>query len=92
MLDSVSGEAIGTETLRYGQRVSVSRCRPRPVLLTPKGLEHVGPRAFGYDMDFTLGVRVRQRIGIDVGGTNTDAVLLDGTGVLAAVKTPPPRT
>jgi N-methylhydantoinase A/oxoprolinase/acetone carboxylase beta subunit len=27
------------------------------------------------------------RIGIDVGGTNTDAVLLDGTAVLAAVKT-----
>ncbi|MGP4021041.1 hydantoinase/oxoprolinase N-terminal domain-containing protein [Saccharopolyspora sp. 5N708] len=26
------------------------------------------------------------RIGIDVGGTNTDAVLLDGTNVLAAVK------
>jgi N-methylhydantoinase A/oxoprolinase/acetone carboxylase beta subunit len=27
------------------------------------------------------------RIGIDVGGTNTDAVLMDGTRVLAAVKT-----
>jgi hypothetical protein len=23
-----------------------------PVFLTPKGLEHVGPRAFGYDIDF----------------------------------------
>jgi DUF917 family protein len=22
------------------------------VLLTPKGIEHVGPRAFGYDLDF----------------------------------------
>jgi N-methylhydantoinase A/oxoprolinase/acetone carboxylase beta subunit len=30
---------------------------------------------------------VTVRIGIDVGGTNTDAVLLDGTDVLAAVKT-----
>ena len=29
-----------------------------------------------------------RRIGIDVGGTNTDAVLLEGTRVLAAVKTP----
>ena len=27
------------------------------------------------------------QIGIDVGGTNTDAVLMDGTRVLAAVKT-----
>ncbi len=29
-----------------------------------------------------------RRIGIDVGGTNTDAALVDGTEVLAAVKTP----
>ena len=29
-----------------------------------------------------------KRIGIDVGGTNTDAVLIDGDTVLAAVKTP----
>src|SRR5262245_31074733 len=28
------------------------------------------------------------RIGIDVGGTNTDAVLMDGSRVVAAVKTP----
>ena len=28
------------------------------------------------------------RIGIDVGGTNTDAVMLDGAAVLGAVKTP----
>ena len=31
---------------------------------------------------------VRRRIGIDVGGTNTDAVLLDGAAVVHAVKTP----
>jgi N-methylhydantoinase A/oxoprolinase/acetone carboxylase beta subunit len=29
-----------------------------------------------------------RRVGIDVGGTNTDAVLLDGDGVVHAVKTP----
>ena len=29
-----------------------------------------------------------RRIGIDVGGTNTDAVLLDGAGVVRAVKSP----
>src|ERR687888_85433 len=52
VLDSVSGEAIGTETLRYGQRVSVVALPAPSVLLTPKGLEHVGPRAFGYDLDF----------------------------------------
>jgi DUF917 family protein len=52
VLDSVSGEAIGTETLRYGQRVTVIALPAPPVLLTPKGLEHVGPRAFGYDLDF----------------------------------------
>ena len=45
-------DAIGTETLRYGQRVSVIALPAPPVLLTPKGLEHVGPRAFGYDLEF----------------------------------------
>ncbi len=29
-----------------------------------------------------------KRIGIDVGGTNTDAVLIDGDNILAAIKTP----
>ena len=52
VLDSVSGEAVGTETLRYGQRVSVIALPAPPVLLTPKGLDHVGPRAFGYDLEF----------------------------------------
>ena len=28
------------------------------------------------------------RIGVDVGGTNTDAVLMDGTTVVAKIKTP----
>ena len=53
VMDSVSGEAIGTETLRYGQRVTVVALPAPPILLTPRGLEHVGPRAFGYDLDFT---------------------------------------
>ena len=52
VMDTVSAEAIGTETLRYGQRVSVVALPAPPVLLTPRGLEHVGPRAFGYDLDF----------------------------------------
>jgi len=52
VLDTVSGDAIGTETLRYGQRVTVIALPAPPILLTPKGLEHVGPRAFGYDLEF----------------------------------------
>ncbi len=52
LLDTASGEAIGTETVRFGQRVSVIALAAPPVLTTPKGLAHVGPRAFGYDLDF----------------------------------------
>ena len=52
VMDSLSGDAIGTETLRYGQRVTVVALPAPDVLKTPKGLEHVGPRAFGYDVDF----------------------------------------
>ena len=52
VLDTVSGDAIGTETLRYGQRVTVIALPAPPVLLSPKGLQHVGPRAFGHDLEF----------------------------------------
>lgn len=52
VLDSVSGEAVGTETVRYGQRVTIIALPPPPVFQTPKGLEHVGPRAFGYDIEY----------------------------------------
>ncbi|WP_205082678.1 DUF917 domain-containing protein [Paracraurococcus ruber] len=52
VLDTVSGEAIGTETLRYGQRVTVIALRAPKIFLSQRGLEHVGPRAFGYDLDF----------------------------------------
>jgi hypothetical protein len=52
VLDSVSGEAVGSETIRYGQRVTVIALPPPEVFLTPRGLEHVGPRAFGYDLDY----------------------------------------
>lgn len=52
VLDSVSGEAVGTETIRYGQRVTVIALPGPDIFLTPEGLAHVGPRAFGYDLDF----------------------------------------
>ena len=52
VIDSLSGEAIGTETLRYGQRATVIALPAPPILMTEKGLDHVGPRAFGYDLDF----------------------------------------
>jgi hypothetical protein len=52
VLDSVTGEAVGTETIRYGQRVTVIALPCPPVFMTPKGLQHVGPRAFNYDIEF----------------------------------------
>jgi uncharacterized protein len=52
VLDSVSGEAVGSETIRYGQRVTVIALPPPAVFLSPRGLAHVGPRAFGYDLEF----------------------------------------
>ena len=88
VLDSVSGEAVGSETIRYGQRVTVIALPPPPVFLSPRGLEHVGPRAFGYDLDFRSVFRRMRRIGIDVGGTNTDAVLIEDGKVVRAVKAP----
>ena len=52
VLDSVSGGAVGTEVLRYGQRITVVALPSPPVFLTPRGLECTGPQAFGYDLPF----------------------------------------
>ncbi|TXL77588.1 DUF917 domain-containing protein [Vineibacter terrae] len=52
VLDSVSGEAVGTDTIGYGQRVTVIALPPPDVFLSEKGLHYVGPRAFGYDIGF----------------------------------------
>jgi uncharacterized protein len=52
VLDSLSGEAIGTESLRYGQRVTVIALPSQPVHRSAEGLRHVGPRAFGHDVEF----------------------------------------
>ena len=38
--------------IRYGQRTTVIALPAAEVFLTPRGLDHVGPRAFGYDLDF----------------------------------------
>lgn len=52
LLDTVSGGAIGTESVRYGQRVTVVALPAPEILTTPAGIAAVGPRAFGYDIDF----------------------------------------
>jgi DUF917 family protein len=51
-MNSDSGEALETEMLRYGQRVTVIALPAPELFLTPKGLETVGPRAFGYDFEY----------------------------------------
>ncbi len=84
----MSGEAVGTETIRYGQRVTVIALPARASSSSPAGLEHVGPRAFGYDIEFKSVFACMRRIGIDVGGTNTDAVLIEEGKVVGAVKAP----
>jgi len=52
VLDSESGDAIHTERLRYGQRVSVIAFACDPIWRSPRGLELAGPRAFGYDFGY----------------------------------------
>lgn len=60
MLDADTGEPITTEGLRYGFRVAVIGIPCDSRWRTPMGLELVGPRYFGYDVDY---VPVEQRLG-----------------------------
>ncbi len=52
ILDSLTGEAPGTETIRYGQRVDVLSLPAADIMTSAEGLAWVGPRGFGYDLDF----------------------------------------
>jgi hypothetical protein len=49
LLSLEDGEPIGTESLRYGLRVSVLGMPAPKELKTPAALDMVGPAAFGYD-------------------------------------------
>jgi DUF917 family protein len=53
VLDTESGRAISTERLRYGQRVTVIAFPCDPIWRSERGLEMAGPRAFGYEVDYT---------------------------------------
>ena len=52
VLDSDTAEAIATERIRYGQRVTVIAFPCDPVWRTERGIAATGPRAFGYDLDY----------------------------------------
>ena len=52
VLDSETADAIVTERIKYGQRVTVIAFGSDPVWRTERGIEVAGPRAFGYDFDF----------------------------------------
>jgi DUF917 family protein len=59
-LDIDTGEPITTEGLRYGFRVAIIAMPCAPQWRTPEGLALVGPRYFGYDVDY---VPVEERYG-----------------------------
>ncbi len=51
-LDAESGTPVTTEGLKYGARVVVCGLPCDPQWRTPQGLKVVGPRYFGYDVDY----------------------------------------
>ena len=52
LVTSDEGEPITTEMVRYGLRTDVLVIPCPDLLKTPEALEVVGPRAFGYDIDY----------------------------------------
>ena len=53
VVDSERGEPITTELMRYGFRVTVLGFLAPALWTTPEGLRVVGPKAFGYDLDYS---------------------------------------
>ena len=60
VLDSETADAIVTERIAYGQRVTVIAFPCDPVWRTGPGIDVAGPRAFGYEFDY---VPVEERAG-----------------------------
>ena len=52
VLDTETADAIATERIRYGQRVTVIAFACDPVWRTERGIAAAGPRSFGYDFDY----------------------------------------
>jgi DUF917 family protein len=52
VLDSATADAISTERISYGQRVTVIAFACDPIWRTGPGIEAAGPREFGYDFDY----------------------------------------
>jgi DUF917 family protein len=52
VLDTETADAIATERIRYGQRVTVIAFACDPVWRTERGMAAAGPRSFGYDFDY----------------------------------------
>ncbi len=52
VLDSETADAIVTERIAYGQRVTVIAFACDPVWRTEQGIMLTGPRAFGYEFDY----------------------------------------
>ncbi|WP_298797057.1 DUF917 domain-containing protein [uncultured Pseudonocardia sp.] len=57
VLGLVNGRPVGTERLQYGQRVAVVALPAPAVWRSEQGLRVVGPRSFGYDLDYVGGGR-----------------------------------
>ena len=52
ILDNETGHPITAETLRYGQRVTAIGIGAPALMRTPRALEVVAPRNFGFDYDY----------------------------------------
>jgi DUF917 family protein len=52
VLDAETADAIASDVVRYGQRVTVIAFACDPVWRTERGIAVAGPRAFGYDFDY----------------------------------------
>jgi DUF917 family protein len=52
MVDLETLMPVTTESLKYGKRVQVMGLKANPAWRTAKGIETVGPRYFGYDLNY----------------------------------------
>lgn len=75
VLDSETGEHIGADRLRYGQRVTVMLVKAPDIWRSERGLSLLGPRAYDIDCDYVPVEELNGRRPAKIDAEELDAVL-----------------
>lgn len=67
VIEMETGQPITSDTLQYGLKVNLIAIPSPPLWTTPKGLSLVGPRHFGYEIDYIPFSKIKPPVNDEIG-------------------------